>query len=94
MELEDTTVLVGENNVGKTALLRALDLALGSVRADDDDFRVDEAGVRVPEFLIDVKIAPADGSRFSDEVAGRLGDAIQLPEPQFATLPHSRRTVG
>lgn len=86
IELAETTVLVGENNVGKTAVLRALDLALGSVRGEDDDFRVDHSGIRVPEFVIDVRISPARGPQFTDEVAGRLGDAIQLTEPQSATL--------
>lgn len=83
-------MLVGENNVGKTAVLRAMDLALGPARGDDDDFRVSHAGVRVPEFVIDVKIVPAIGDQFSDEAAGRLGDAVQLGPPQFATL----RTKG
>ena len=86
IELRETTVLVGENNVGKTTVLRAFDLALGSVRGEDDDFRVDDSGIRVPEFVVDVKLGPATGARFSDEAAGRLGDAIQLKEPQFVTL--------
>jgi putative ATP-dependent endonuclease of the OLD family len=86
VELGDTTVLVGENNVGKTAVLRALDLALGPTRGEDDDFRVDGGGGRIPEFVIDVRMAPAAGELFSDEIAGRLGDAVQLATPQFATL--------
>lgn len=86
IELGETTVLVGENNVGKTAVLRALDLALGFVRGVDDDFRVDHSGRRLAEFVVDVKLSPANGPRFTDEVAGRLGDATQLTEPQFATL--------
>lgn len=86
IELSDITVLVGENNVGKTTVLRALDLALGSVRGDDDDFRVDEGGTRIAEFVIDVKIAPTIAEQFTDEAAGRLGDAVQLDTPQFATL--------
>lgn len=86
LDLSETTVLVGENNVGKTAVLRALDLALGSVRPDDDDFRVDEAGVRVTEFVVDLRLSPSTGATFSDEAAGRLGDAVQLENPQFATL--------
>lgn len=86
IELSETTVLVGENNVGKTAVLRALDLALGPARGDDDDFRVDELGSRVGEFVVDVRIVPATGAQFTDEAAGRLGDAVQLVQPQFATL--------
>lgn len=86
IELGETTVLVGENNVGKTAVLRALDLALGPTRGEDDDFRVDAGGGRVPEFVVDVCIAPANGDMFTDEVAGRLGDAVQLTTPQFVTL--------
>ena len=86
IELSNITVLVGENNVGKTTLLRALDLALGSVRGEDDDFRVDGGGTRLTEFIIDVKIVPVAGAQFTDEAAGRLGDAVQLAAPQFATL--------
>jgi putative ATP-dependent endonuclease of OLD family len=86
IELGETTVLVGENNVGKTAVLRALDLALGPTRGEDDDFRVDAGGGRVPEFVVDVRIAPSNGDMFTDEVAGRLGDAVQLTTPQFVTL--------
>lgn len=84
--LGDTTVLVGENNVGKTAILRALDLALGPTRAEDDDLRVDSVGSRVSELVIDVRIESATGDMFSDEIAGRLGDAVQLATPQFVTL--------
>ncbi|MCA1703862.1 MAG: AAA family ATPase, partial [Actinobacteria bacterium] len=86
VEFNDTTVLVGENNVGKTAVLRALDLALGATRGEDDDFRVDAGGGRVPEFVVDVRLAPSNGDMFTDEVAGRLGDAVQLTTPQFGTL--------
>lgn len=86
IDLSETTVLVGENNVGKTAVLRGLELALGSGRGEDDDFRVDDAGNRVAEFVVDVRIVPATGAQFTDEAAGRLGDAIQLAAPQFATL--------
>jgi len=86
IDLSETTVLVGENNVGKTAILRALELALGSGRGDDDDFRVDEAGTRVAEFVVDVRIGPSTGAQFTDEAAGRLGDSVQLTVPEFATL--------
>lgn len=86
IDLSDTTVLVGENNVGKTTVLRALDLAIGPARGDDDDFRVDDSGARVAEFVTDVRVVPAGGAQFTDEAAGRLGDAVQLASPQFATL--------
>lgn len=86
MDLESTTVLVGENNVGKTAILRALELALGSARGTDDDYRVDDSGARVDEFVIDIRVSPNGSDAFTDEAAGRLGDAVQLATPQFATL--------
>jgi predicted ATP-dependent endonuclease of OLD family len=78
IDLSETTVLVGENNVGKTAVLRGLELALGSGRGEDDDFRVDDAGNRVAEFVVDVRIVPATGAQFTDEAAGRLGGVALL----------------
>ncbi len=86
--LSDLTVLVGENNVGKSTFLRALEVAIGGSRPVDDDLHVPETGQRGAEFVVDIKLVPADGSEFDDALTVRLGDAIQLPggEPQFVAL--------
>ncbi|CAN5806043.1 hypothetical protein BH23ACT12_BH23ACT12_21580 [soil metagenome] len=74
LELEPgLTLLVGRNNSGKSRILRALAIALGSIRAEADDLTVD--GPKKAE--IDVVLAPLgdnkDGAqRFEVPVAARL----------------------
>jgi putative ATP-dependent endonuclease of the OLD family len=88
MPLADVTVLVGENNVGKSTLLRALDIVLGGCRPVDEDLHVSEDGTRSAEFIVDLKIVPWRGDEFDDALAGRFGQAIRLPldEPQFVVI--------
>lgn len=76
------TLLVGRNNSGKSRVLRALAIALGSQRAETDDLSVD--GPNTAE--IDVVLAPlligTDGSqRFERPVAGRL-ESVQTISDQ------------
>ena len=52
---DDLTVLAGPNNVGKSRIIRALALALGTVPANRDDFTVGEE----LEPMIDVVLAPS-----------------------------------
>lgn len=86
------TVLVGENNAGKTSILQALAIGLGSQRGSVDDLRIGPAGDRASRFVIDLLIQPADGDDFALELTEVLGTAVQLPDdaPNFAVL----RTVG
>lgn len=72
-----TTVLVGENNTGKTSLLDALATALGGRRADDDDLHVSPTGDRVGSFVIDLTLVSAFGHRFDQPVGTVFGTAIQ-----------------
>jgi putative ATP-dependent endonuclease of OLD family len=90
--LDEVTVLVGENNVGKTSFLRALDVSIGTGRVDEDDLRIDGAGHRLPAFVVDILVAPAGADEFQALVRDRLMDAIQIPAegPESFTL----RTLG
>lgn len=72
-----TTVLLGMNNVGKTAILAALDVALGGKRARVEDLHVDAASPPV-HFEIDVRVAPSGGDSFDQPVVDIVGNAIQL----------------
>ncbi len=73
----DTTVLVGENNTGKSAFLEAMDTAIGSRRAVPDDLYVDAQGNRSNEFNVDLLLAPRDSDTFSERLAPLFGDAIR-----------------
>lgn len=92
VSLDEITVLVGENNVGKTSFLRALDIAIGGGRADEDDLRIDGTGNRLPTFVIDILVTPEQDDEFQQLVRDRLGGALQIPAtgPESFTL----RTLG
>ncbi len=92
VELGQLTVLVGENNVGKTSFLQALDTSLGSRRALEEDLYVAGEGARAPEFVIDVRVSPLAGDDFDDVTNDRIGTAIQLPAKGAAYF--AIRTVG
>lgn len=60
MKLEETTVLTGMNNAGKTSVLRALQLALGSrTFLTIDDLHIEESS-KATNIIIDIKIVPTD----------------------------------
>ena len=60
INLSQTTVLTGTNNVGKTTILKALQLALGSRSfLTVDDLYVD-AAFQAPKIIIDIRIIPVD----------------------------------
>ena len=92
VDLGRLTVLVGENNVGKTSFLQALDTSLGSRRALEEDLYFAADGSRAPEFVIDVRVAPLLGDDFDDVTNDRVGTAIQLPASGAAYF--AIRTVG
>lgn len=73
------TLIVGENNTGKSALLIAIGRALGHGRSDEDDLHVDATGRRAEQFVVDLRFEPATGLQFSDEVAELFGTAVQRP---------------
>jgi putative ATP-dependent endonuclease of OLD family len=60
INLSKVTVLTGTNNVGKTTILKALQLALGSRSfLTIDDLYVD-ATFQAPKIIIDIRIIPVD----------------------------------
>ncbi len=88
VELEpDLTLLVGRNNVGKSRILSAIQIAFGGRPADVDDFTIGETAE--PE--IDVVVAPtppassSDENAFVDAIARRFAGASQtIKEEPFA----------
>ena len=90
-----TTVLVGENNTGKSAFLDALATAFGTRSAVPDDMYVDAEGHQRREFRIDLLLVPEQGRRFPAHIRPLLVDAIRQDEarqdsPEFVAI----RTVG
>ncbi|MEZ4298900.1 MAG: AAA family ATPase [Polyangiaceae bacterium] len=84
--IRPTLVLLGENNAGKTSFLAALDLALGSARAAEEDLRQDQDGNRAKRFIIDFRCVPMAGDDFGDEIVQVIGNAIQLTDPPFFAI--------
>jgi putative ATP-dependent endonuclease of the OLD family len=86
------TVLLGDNNVGKSSVLRAIQLALGSIRPDRSDIRCandDGRPVQQPCAVIDIQLrltGDPDSSESIDDdhrdslerVANILGSAVQF----------------
>lgn len=70
------TVLVGENNTGKSAFLEAMATALGQRRPVLDDLYIDAQGNRRKEFHVDLLLIPADGDSFEDQLISIFGNAI------------------
>jgi len=83
MHLSPLTVLIGQNNAGKTSFLKAMQLALGDygsyLREEDLHIGVDEA--RAKEIVVDLRVVPADetGRRkeFDENWAAEFGDKIR-----------------
>lgn len=68
MPLKKTTVLTGVNNVGKTTILKALQISLGSrTFLESEDFHITKEG-QVDKIVVDIRIVPADedGLRIDD----------------------------
>ncbi|MEQ1734957.1 MAG: AAA family ATPase [Rhodoglobus sp.] len=77
LELGDTTVLMGENNVGKSALLEALGVALGAP-ATTSDLRILANGTTPSGFVIDLELAPWAGAMFGVDVIDLLGAMVRV----------------
>lgn len=92
MDLKFTTVLTGMNNVGKTSILKALQLAMGNRYAVTvEDFNIHDS-VRVNKIIVDIRIVPAnnEGKRdvnFNDDWEIYFGsDNLQLDQDGNAML--------
>lgn len=64
MSLPKVAVLIGQNNAGKTSIIKALELALGdySRRLTDEDFYIDSNDETKIKIIIDILIVPVDES--------------------------------
>lgn len=80
-----TTVLVGENNSGKTSLLQALGVALGHRRSRLEDLFDGPSG-RADQFQIDLRIEPTTGDDFADPVRDIVTHAVQLDDINYVAL--------
>lgn len=84
MDLKSTTVLTGMNNVGKTSILKALQLAMGNRFAVSiEDFNIHD-GIREDKIIVDIRFVAIDddGNReanFNDDWEIYFGaDNVQL----------------
>jgi len=81
--LPKVTVLLGQNNAGKTSVIKALQLALGdySRYLSDEDFYIGEDERRQESITVDLRFIPLEGavrsSEFSEEWQQEFGDKIQ-----------------
>lgn len=95
ISLPKVAVLIGQNNAGKTSIIKALQLALGdySRHLTDEDFYIDSNDIVCSEIIVDISIVPVDddGQRintFPDEWVEVFGDWTQadLDENEFVAI--------
>lgn len=81
--LPRVTVLLGQNNAGKTSVIKALQLALGdySRYLSDEDFHIGEDEKRQESITVDLRFIPIEdnsrASEFSEAWQQEFGDKIQ-----------------
>lgn len=83
MSMSRVTVLIGQNNSGKTSFIKALQLALGdySRYITEEDFYISSDENRVDKIIIDIKFVPtSDGNKktqeFNEIWSREFGDKI------------------
>ena len=95
ISLPKVAVLIGQNNAGKTSIIKALQLALGdySRHLTDEDFYIDCNDNVRSEIIVDISIVPVDESSqrtniFTDEWVEVFGDWVQadLEENDFVAI--------
>lgn len=87
LELDETTVLIGENNTGKTAVLQAIERCLSRPRGtdgrvfDEYDYRL-ESETASPEaadpILIELRFAESEPEALPSELREKLGQVLVL----------------
>ncbi len=84
VSLPRVAVLLGQNNAGKTSVIKALQLALGdySRLVCEEDFHIGDDEKRSREIIVDVRIVPLDGkgkrtAKFEEAWAAKFGGSIQ-----------------
>jgi putative ATP-dependent endonuclease of OLD family len=81
--LPRVTVFLGQNNAGKTSVIKALQLAIGdySRYLSDEDFHIGEDGKRQEVITVDIRLIPVEAearaSEFSEEWQQEFGAKIQ-----------------
>ena len=88
ISLDETTLLIGENNVGKTTILDAIQVCLGRNARSGRMFsqydyhlpRKDSQPSESEPIEITVHFIETQEEEWSEEVSQRLGDAIQLDD--------------
>lgn len=84
LTLPRVTLLIGQNNSGKTSVIKALQLALGDYSRflSDEDFHIDNEEKRQSKILVDLRFISIvaqgiRGQEFSEEWQQEFGDKIQ-----------------
>ncbi len=93
LSLQDTTVLTGANNAGKTSVLKALQLVLGNRSfLTTDDLNI-KSGTRAESIIVDIRIIPTDennkrAANFDDDWEAYFTDkAIKYDDQSLAYIP-------
>src|SRR5260221_3133424 len=89
-----TTVLVGENNTGKSSFFQAMEAAIGRRQSTEDDRHRSPTGASADRFEVDLRIVPLQGEAFDDEISGAYGAGVIQPPPADGREYVAIRTVG
>ncbi len=103
--LPKVTVLLGQNNAGKTSLIKAMQLALGDYARylSDEDFHINQNDRSQEEIKVDIRFVPFENDEntpeFSEIWQQKFGDQIQssVDGQQFVairTIAKSDRVKG
>ncbi|MBP2280634.1 putative ATP-dependent endonuclease of OLD family [Psychrobacter sp. PL19] len=93
--LPKVAVLIGQNNAGKTSIIKALQVALGDYgrHLTDEDFYINSNDSVCSEIIVDISIVPVDENSqrtnmFSDEWIEVFGDWVQadIEENDFVAI--------
>ena len=93
LSFDDSTVILGENNVGKSAILEALDIAVGDRFAATTDLRVRPDGTTAGQLTVDLELSPWTGTAFDQVVVDLLG-VLYRPDPGTGRQRYFVRVIG